>query len=108
MTIVSNVFYMVFAMDDTLSILRPFQVPLFEIVMQKSFSHAGICSRLRCSIDAKMKNDQKTVEFDGFGSGHPMKIFRKTVEIEVFWKGSPYENCPKNSRNRGFLEGVTL
>ena len=41
--IVSDMF---FSIDDTLNIPRPIQVPLFEIVMKKYYSHQGICSRL--------------------------------------------------------------
>ena len=45
-TIVSNVFYMVFVMDDTLSVLRPIHPPCFANAYEKYASYAGICSRL--------------------------------------------------------------
>ena len=37
MTIVSNVFYMVFAMDDTLSVLRPIHPPVLQTHMKNMF-----------------------------------------------------------------------
>ena len=45
-TIVSNVFYMVFSMDDTLSVLRPIHLLCFANAHEKHASHAGIYSRL--------------------------------------------------------------
>ena len=57
-----NVFAMLFSIDDTLSARASIQVPLFVIVMQKSYSHAGIYSRLLLWIDPKtkkwLKNDR--------------------------------------------------
>ena len=50
-TIVSNVFYMVFSMDDNLSVLRPIHLLCFGNAYEKHASHAGIYSRLLWVID---------------------------------------------------------
>ena len=50
-TIVSNVFYIVFSMDDTLSVLRPIHPLCFGNAYEKHASHAGIYSRLLWAID---------------------------------------------------------
>ena len=59
-TIVSNVFYFVFSMDDTLSVLRPIHPPYFANAYEKCCSYAEICSRLLWAI---IKNWSKSWYF---------------------------------------------